>query len=143
MTPEIEYRWRGDIADEELVALTESHGGNSASGWWNQIRTHSLGWMTARDADGAAVGFVNVAWDGCDHAFLLDAKVRPDHQRRGIGAELVRRASLHARDAGCEWIHVDFDDRDRLAPFYFGACGFRSISAGTIHLSDARDAPTT
>jgi GNAT superfamily N-acetyltransferase len=137
--PEVEYRWRGEIADEELVALTESHGCNSAPGWWDQIRSYSLGWVTARTADGAAVGFVNVAWDGCDHAFLLDTKVRPDHQRRGIGTELVRQAVLHCKRAGCEWVHVDFEDSALLAPFYLSACGFRATPAGVIHLPDLSD----
>jgi len=77
---------------------------------------------------------VNVAWDGCDHAFLLDPKVRPDHRRAGIGTELVRRAAAHAKDAGCEWLHVDFDDD--LAPFYYNACGFRPTLAGLIHLAE-------
>ena len=115
------------------VGLVESHGGRPAAGWWDQIRPHSLGWVTARGADGLLVGFVNVAWDGGDHAFLLDTKTRGDHQRRGIGTELVRRAAEHAQAAGCEWLHVDFEDG--LAPFYLGACGFRATDAGLIHLA--------
>jgi hypothetical protein len=47
-------------------------------------RPHSLGWVTARQPDGALVGFVNVAWDGGDHAFLLDTKVATENQRQGI-----------------------------------------------------------
>ena len=31
------------------------------------------------------VGFVKLAWDGGDHAFVLDTTVHPDHQRRGLG----------------------------------------------------------
>ena len=41
--------------------------------------------MTARAGD-TLLGFVNVAWDGGDHAFLLDTKTLEDHQRQGIGA---------------------------------------------------------
>ena len=134
--PSIEYGWRGDVADAELVLLTESHGGRAEPGWWDRIRSHSLGWVSARATNGSLVGFVNVAWDGGDHAFLLDPKVRPDHQRRGIGTELVRLAAFHARLAGCEWLEVDFDDESGLAPFYFGACGFRPTRAGLIHLTD-------
>ena len=131
VTESIEYHWRGAITDAEMVALVQAHGGNEAAGWWDQIRPHSLGWVTAR-LDGELVGFVNVAWDGGDHAFLLDTKVPRPHQRRGIATEVVRRAAQHARAAGCEWLHVDFDDH--LAPFYFGACGFRPTQAGLIHL---------
>jgi GNAT superfamily N-acetyltransferase len=139
MTSEIVYRWRGDISDAELVALTDALGGGSSPIWWDRIRPHSLGWLTARASRGDAVGFVNVAWDGCDHAFLLDPKVHPDQQRRGIGTELVRLAALHAKRAGCEWLHVDFDDADRLGQFYFGACGFRPTTAGLIHLPEMSD----
>ena len=131
---DIAFAWRADVADDELVALTESYGGRSEAGWWDRIRPHSLGWVTARSADGTLVGFVNVAWDGGDHAFLIDTKVRPDHQRRGIGTELVRLAAWHAKEAGCEWLEVDFDDH--LTPFYYDACGFVPASAGLIHLPE-------
>jgi predicted N-acetyltransferase YhbS len=73
-----------------------------------------------------------VAWDGGDHAFLLDTKTRGIFQRQGIATEVVRRAAINARAAGCEWLHVDFEAD--LEPFYFEACGFRPTSAGLIHL---------
>jgi ribosomal protein S18 acetylase RimI-like enzyme len=95
--------------------------------------------VTAQLADGTVVGFVNVAWDGSDHAFLLDTKTRRDHQRRGIATRVVRVAMRHARLAGCEWLHVDFDDADRLAAFYFDACGFRPTTAGLVHLAEMPD----
>ena len=132
MCDEIEYCWRGPVSDAEIVELGESHGGRPAAGWWDSIRSHSLGWVTARDHDGILVGFVNVAWDGGDHAFLLDTKTRGSLRRRGIGTEVVRRAAHHARTAGCEWLHVDFEPH--LASFYLDACGFRRTDAGLIHL---------
>lgn len=128
----IGFAWRAEVTDDELVALTQSHGGAAQAGWWDRIRPHSLGWVTARDSDGVLIGFVNVAWDGGDHAFLIDTKVRPDHQRRGIGTELVRIAVRQAREAGCEWMEVDFDEG--LAPFYYDACGFGPTYAGLLHL---------
>ena len=128
----IAYEWRGALSDDEMLDLVESHGGHAVRGWWDQIRPHSLGWVVARAASGLVVGFVNVAWDGGDHAFLLDPKTRGDHQRRGIGTELVRLAAAHAHQVGCEWLHVDFEPD--LTPFYFDACGFRPTEAGLIHL---------
>jgi len=136
--PTIDYAWRGAVSDAEMVTLVEAHGGNAVPGWWDQIRDHGLGWVTAREP-GGLVGFVNVAWDGCDHAFLIDTKVSSDHQRRGIATELVRHATEHARAAGCEWLHVDY--RDELAAFYVDACGFRPTSAGLIHLPGWSTAP--
>jgi GNAT superfamily N-acetyltransferase len=131
----IEYRWRGPVTDAEMVALVIAHGGRPAAGWWDQVRPYSLGWMTARLDSGALAGFVNVAWDGGDHAFLLDTKVAGEHQRQGIATVLVGHAARHAKAAGCEWLHVDFDEH--LAPFYLDACGFRPTAAGLIHLPTA------
>lgn len=128
----ISYRWRGALADAEMVDLVCSHGGQADPGWWDRIRPHALGWVTARTADHLLVGFVNVAWDGADHAFLLDTKTRGDFQRQGIGTELVRTAVACAREAGCEWLHVDFETR--LSAFYFGACGFEPTCAGLVQL---------
>ena len=130
----LEYQWRGEVEDEELVSLTQSHGGRASPGSWDRSRPYSLGWVSGRHDDGSLVGFVNVAWDGGDHAFLLDPKVRPVHQHAGVGTELVRKAVVHAKEAGCEWLHVDFEDD--LALFYFEACGFPPTQAGLIHLPD-------
>ncbi len=133
MADAIQFRWREQLDDSQLVTLTLSHGGNAEPGWWNQIRRHSLGWVSAHTGGRVLIGFANVAWDGGDHAFLLDPKVHADYQRRGIGTELVRRCEQAARDAGCSWLHVDF--RPELRPFYFQACGFRATDAGLIDLS--------
>jgi ribosomal protein S18 acetylase RimI-like enzyme len=89
-----------------------------------------LGWVRARLADRSLVGFVNVAWDGGDHAFLLDTKTRPEYQRRGIGTAMVTLAAQRAKNAGCEWLHVDFGSE--LRPFYLDACGFQSAEAAGI-----------
>jgi GNAT superfamily N-acetyltransferase len=132
MSPTVSYSWRGRITDDEMVDLVASHGGRPEAGWWDRVSAHSLGWVSARDRDGILVGFVNVAWDGGDHAFLIDTKTRASHQRQGIATEVVRRAARHAKAAGCEWLHVDFEPQ--LDPFYFGACGFRPTDAGLIHL---------
>lgn len=131
----LDIRWRAPVTDAELVALTLSHGGRAMAGWWDQIRPHSLGWVTARLSDTSLVGFVNVAWDGCDHAFLIDTKTRPDYQRHGIGTAVVKLAAQQAKAAGCAWLHVDCDDE--LRAFYLDACGFRSPqAAGIINLYD-------
>jgi GNAT superfamily N-acetyltransferase len=124
--------WRGELADAEMVDLVESYGGNAAPGWWDTIRPHSFGWVTARDRDGLLVGFVNVVSDGSDHAFLVDTKTRGEHQRRGIATRVVALAAEHAREAGHEWLHVDFEPH--LRHFYFAACGFRPADAGLIRL---------
>lgn len=136
MTAEISCTWRDPVTDEEMLGLVRSHGGEPTAGWWDRVREHSLGWVTARDGEGLLVGFVNVAWDGGDHAFLLDTKTRGSHQHRGIGTAVVRHAAVHARTAGCEWLHVDFEQG--LRGFYVDACGFRATDAGLVHLPGLR-----
>ena len=99
--------------------------------WVGQVDRHSLGWVVARDG-ATLVGFVNVAWDGGVHAFVLDTLTAASHARQGIGTRLVQLAVDGARDAGCEWLHVDFDDH--LRSFYFEACGFTPTPAGVVAL---------
>jgi ribosomal protein S18 acetylase RimI-like enzyme len=129
--PDLVVAWREPVSDEEMVDLVASSGGSPVPGWWDRIRPHSLGWVTARSG-GVLLGFVNVAWDGGDHAFLLDTKTRGDRRREGIGATVVRAAIERAEEAGCEWLHVDF--RPELTAFYLDACGFVRTDAGLVHL---------
>lgn len=97
------------------------------------MNRHSLGWVCARDGSDL-VGFVNVAWDGGIHAFVLDTVVAPRVRRQGVGAALADVAVRESRAAGCRWLHVDFTDD--LRAFYYDACGFEPTSAGLIALSD-------
>ncbi|APU14859.1 MULTISPECIES: GNAT family N-acetyltransferase [Actinoalloteichus] len=130
---EIEYAWRGGF-DSAAVERLHAEGFGHAPvphDWWGQVSRHSLGWVCAW-ADDDLVGFVNVAWDGAGHAFLVDTVVAESLQRRGVGAELVAVAMREASAAGCEWLHVDFEGR--LSGFYLDACGFRPTKAGVIAL---------
>ena len=129
----VDYEWRGPFEDEEVSALHAEGFAHEPSidQWQAQVSRHSLGWVCARDG-GSLVGFVNVAWDGDVHAFILDTLVAAPARRQGVGAALVGTATEHARAAGCEWLHVDFEDH--LRTFYFDACGFTPTNAGLIAL---------
>jgi len=130
---EPDYGWRGAFDNAELNALhAEAFGhGLLEDDWVGQVERHSLGWVCAR-VDDDLLGFVNVAWDGGVHAFVLDTMVAARAGRNGIGTKLVSAAVEGARAAGCEWLHVDFDDE--LRAFYFDACGFTPTNAGLIKL---------
>ncbi|ULH14796.1 GNAT family N-acetyltransferase [Deinococcus sp. KNUC1210] len=97
---------------------------------WERVLKRSLCWVTAH-VDGALVGFVNVAWDGGQHAFLLDTAVHPDFGRRGIGTRLVREAAQAAAARGAGWLHVDYEPP--LEGFY-RSCGFGDTRAGLLKL---------
>ncbi|QFP75421.1 GNAT family N-acetyltransferase [Deinococcus sp. AJ005] len=107
-------------------------GGQDDGQRWQPVLERSLTWITAFDGE-TLVGFVNMAWDGGVHAFLLDTTVHPEWARRGIGTELVRRAAAAAREhGGLEWLHVDYTPH--LTGFYEG-CGFASTPAGLLKLN--------
>ena len=129
----LEYVWRGPFDSDEVERLHAACFGRRPSAWdWaGQVGKHSLGWVCARD-DGALVGWVNVAWDGAGHAFVLDTIVTATHRRRGIATQLVATATTAAREAGCEWLHVDFEEH--LTGFYLETCGFTPTPAGLIRL---------
>jgi GNAT superfamily N-acetyltransferase len=132
----ISYQWRGEFASAEANRLHAECFGHAVLAdrewnWRGQVEGHSLGWVCARDGD-ELVGFVNVAWDGVVHAFVLDTMVAGRARRHGVGTRLVELAGEGARAAGCEWLHVDFEDH--LRDFYFGACGSTPTNAGLIEL---------
>jgi GNAT superfamily N-acetyltransferase len=128
--------WRGAFDNDEVNELhAEAFGTRvvDASEWdWRElVHAHSLGWVTARQGE-TLVGFVNVVWDGQAHAWLQDTMVASAARHGGVGTELVGTAVAEARAAGCEWLHVDFDEH--LKPFYLDACGFTPTAAGLIEL---------
>ena len=132
----ITYTWRGVFTNAEVNGLHaeafETRVYDESEWDWEALTSrHSLGWVVARDGD-QLVGFVNVLWDGLVHAWIQDTMVSSRARHRGVGTSLITLAVEEARAAGCEWMHVDFDDH--LRSFYFDACGFAPTNAGLIQL---------
>jgi len=130
----VAFAWRGAFTNAEVNALHAEAFGTEVFDDWDwvaQLERHSLGWVTARDGERLA-GFVNVSGDGEVHAWIQDTMVAADQRHRGIGTALVRHATDAARAAGCQFLHVDFEDH--LRGFYLGACGFAPTNAGLIEL---------
>lgn len=129
----IEYEISPNIGNEALNGLFADVWPDHAPRDFSAVLSQNLGHVCAT-LDGVVVGFVNIAWDGGDHAFLLDPTVRSDFQRQGIGTHLVRHAVDLARSKGIEWLHVDYEPH--LSEFYV-KCGFRMTEAGLMNLKDA------
>ena len=129
--------WRGGFSNAEVNELhaeafeTRVYDGSEWD-WVALTARHSLGWVTARDGD-RLVGFANVLWDGLVHAWVQDVMVAETARHRGIGTALVNAVRDGARGAGCEFLHVDFEDH--LRAFYLDVCGFRPTNAGLMELS--------
>jgi GNAT superfamily N-acetyltransferase len=116
--------------DEDLRKLSLRAWGGAGPESFQPILSRSLAHIGAFEGD-RLIGFVNVAWDGGIHAFILDTCVDPDFRRRGIATEMVMRARDVARARGARWLHVDFEPH--LHGFY-ARCGFVDSRAGLIRL---------
>ncbi|SEQ02483.1 Acetyltransferase (GNAT) domain-containing protein [Devosia sp. YR412] len=117
--------------DAALRALWLSAWGDGGPESFAKILTHGLGHVGAFDGK-RLIGFVNIAWDGGVHAFILDTCVHADYQRQGIALRLLERAEQLARQRGALWLHVDFEAR--LEGFYRKA-GFAPTAAGLKRLA--------
>jgi GNAT superfamily N-acetyltransferase len=124
------------LSDDELNALfTASWPGHVARGFQGVLHK-SLAYFAARK-NGALVGFVNLAWDGGIHGFILDTTVHPDQRRAGLGLALVAKAVEAASEAGLHWLHADYVPE--LEAFYKKA-GFKGTAAGVMPLSGGPEA---
>lgn len=128
-TSDISYRVGSDLSDDALNGLAEAcWPDDHEPEKYGNVLAHSLLYVTAYHGE-RLVGFVNIAWDGGEHAFLLDTRVHPDYRRRGIGTEVCKMAVEETRKRGLKWVHVDFEPH--LRGFYDG-CGFRATEAGLV-----------
>jgi ribosomal protein S18 acetylase RimI-like enzyme len=128
----IEIRERPALEDDALNALFSAAWPGHAARSFGRTLAQCLTYFGAFRGP-ELVGFVKVAWDGGQHAFLLDPTVHPSAQRQGLGSALVRSATASAAASGAAWLHVDYEPS--LAPFY-AAAGFRPTAAGLIALQE-------
>jgi GNAT superfamily N-acetyltransferase len=128
----ITYAVSPHVSNESMNSLFSAAWGGAGDTDFQPMLAHSLAYICAYDGP-ALVGFVNVAWDGGIHAFLLNTTVDPAWQRRGIGTRLVREAIGVAAERGMEWLHVDYEPH--LERFYLD-CGFEPTLAGLRWLRD-------
>ncbi|WP_116808201.1 GNAT family N-acetyltransferase [Steroidobacter cummioxidans] len=132
------FAWRGPFTNLEVNRLHaeafETRLFDESEWNWRELTArHSLGWVTARRRE-ELVGFANVLWDGLVHAWIQDVMVASDARRQRIGVRLVHAARDEAVRAGCDFLHVDFDER--LRPFYIDECGFNAVCGGLMKLRD-------
>ena len=127
---DIHFAERPALSDEALNALFARAWPAHARRSFAHVLMQSLSYFAAFDAE-QVVGFVNVAWDGGAHAFVLDPTVHPHYQRRGIESALVRHAVGAATKHQVAWVHVDFEPH--LGAFY-AALGFRPTDAGVLRV---------
>lgn len=128
---EIVFHVSSPVTNEALNSLFHAAWSDHIETYFQAILSHSLLYVCAYFGE-QLIGFVNVAWDGGIHAFLLDTTVHPAYQRKGIGQQLVKLAAAEARVRGIHWLHVDYEPK--LAHFY-QECGFQWTDAGLMRLN--------
>ncbi len=130
MKNEIIYSVSLSVTDDELNELFAAAWNEFESTDFRPVLKRSLAFVGAYHLQ-RLIGFVNLAWDGGSHAFVLDTTVHPDYQRCGVGKRLIEKAVEAASERDVEWLHVDFEPH--LQNFY-DKCGFKSTRAGLMKL---------
>ena len=119
------------MSDLELNRLFSVSWPDHRSTEFQEVLRCSMAYICAYRGD-ELVGYVNAAWDGKTHAFILDPTVHPSSRLRGVGRKLVLSALDQARMRGVTWVHVDFEPHLRT---FYASCGFRSSEAGVINVA--------
>jgi GNAT superfamily N-acetyltransferase len=126
----VELRRNPPLSDTVLNQLFEASWPNHQGRSFAPVLARSLVYVAAFSRE-RLVGFVNVAWDGGLHGFVLDTTVHPDHRRQGVALSLLREAARAASEHKLEWLHTDFVPE--LKPLYEKA-GYRHTEAGLLEL---------
>lgn len=128
---QISYKVSPLVSDQELNTLLCSIWEDHHSKSFSNVLSRSLLYVCAYTRINLLVGYVNVAWDGDEHAFLLDTAVHKKFWRKGIGTNLVLKVIEEVKIRNIKWLHVDF--QAHLKEFYEN-CGFQPTFAGLIRL---------
>ncbi len=120
------------VSDDALNDLFRSSWDGHAKRSFRSVLAKSLLYVCAYKCE-ELVGFVNVASDGGQHAFILDTCVRKKHRCLGIGKSMVCLAIEEASRRNITWIHVDYEPH--LSGFY-RSCGFQPSHAGVLQVGD-------
>jgi mycothiol synthase len=109
-------------ADEAVQGWSEASESELLS-WWRMVDLERDSWVVHDKADVVAYGI------GLGHgdAFVLDGFVHPLHQRRGLGAWLVRHAEERARERELPKLHAWSLAADARAHRSFEQFGMREL----------------
>src|SRR5688500_11114827 len=126
MSNTVNYSVSPPVSNAQLNELFASAWDGFTESDFRSMLKHSLAYVCAYSGP-QLVGFVNLAWDGGIHAFLLDTTLHREWQRQGSGLQLVHEAVKVAAERGINWLHVDYEPH--LEQFY-RECGFHHTLAG-------------
>jgi len=129
-TDPIRYEVKAMVSEFSLNELFINAWPDYEARTFGPVLAHSLTYICAFEGP-RLIGFVNVAWDGGWHGFVLDTTVHRDYQRKGIGTAMMLLAAEESRKQGLAWLHADF--APHLEEFY-RKCGYRHTEAGLLRV---------
>lgn len=121
----------GEIARRTFTALAdlfEESGGVLDVAQSEAVLASPSFWAYSATVGGTVVGGLTahtlpMTSSASSEVFLYDLGVHPEHQRRGIGAALVRRLRIDAAAVGIDVIFVPADNDDQHALDFYRSLG--------------------
>lgn len=127
----LEYRTRPALTNEDLNGLFGRAYNKTMSVDFQRILNQSLTWVAGYDEHGLRA-WINVAWDGFVHAFLVD-RTAADDSDGAIRSELVRVAieAIRRDHPTVLKIHTDCRSDETL---WLGGLGLQELPGGIVVL---------
>ena len=117
------------VEPKEIEDLREIVGWDRSEGTYQEVLNRYFTYYIVRNRKDQLVGYMSILSDGISDAFLVDLVVHPEHQGKGLGTQIVKKALTDIKEAGIRCIQVTFSYD--LEPFY-KKCGFHIFKGGII-----------
>ena len=124
----MEYKYNESVSAEALADLRESVGWNRMENEYSSPLMTSFFHIAVYDDD-QLVGYIDSVSNGVTDAYIQDLIIRPDHQGKGIGTDLMKKMIGCLKEKQIYMISVVFEER--LKPFY-DKFGFYSMLCGQM-----------
>ena len=122
------YKYNESVSLEALADLRESVGWNRMEKEYGNPLLISFFHIAVYDDD-QLVGYIDSVSNGVTDAYIQDLMIRPDHQGKGIGTDLMNRMIGHLKEKHIYIISVVFEES--LKPFY-DQFGFNRMLCGQM-----------
>ena len=132
---EYQFRLKPMLTPVEVVRLRTAVGWDAATELYEQTLGKTYLWIGCF-RDDELVGYVDVVSDGVADAYIRDLVVHPQHQRQGIGTQLVSLTIDQLRQTRVRMVSFVFDPK--LTPFYRNL-GFHIVAGGLIDFGSVKN----
>ena len=132
MRPKYIFSENDKVTDDEICSLRSSVGWDNNCYPFSITKDRSFVHFTIRH-DQRLIGFLDVVSDGFNDAYIRDFMISKDHQKQGLGTELMNYALKYLKKKQIKCIQVIFHPK---LSGYYKQFGFMIIGAGIIDKDD-------